>query len=284
MAQTKLLSDSKALNQREPKLDREVCIKIVGYGLPLTVYPSATHSQIDEIFRRINAYGKHLSRQELRLAGVTSSFSQLVRNLASRIRGDVSAHEKLYLGAMKEISITSKELPYGLNVDTIFWVQQGILTREYIRQSRDEELIADMLGYLLLTPKLSSSAEIIDELFGYSPDGTRQQRRDDIELAIKKLGPNTIATQFVEVYDVFRGIVTASGKRFSELMFKDAGQRVPRYFQMVFLGLWELLINEQLMITTRFKLQNSWMDPATTLALVVVAVALALKIAKKMLM
>ena len=189
MAQTKLLSDSKALNQREPKLDREVCIKIVGYGLPLTVYPSATHSQIDEIFRRINAYGKHLYTTTETCGRHQLVFS-VSAELSIRIRGDVSAHEKRYLGAMKEMSIKGKELPYGLNVDTIFWVQQGILTREYIRRSRDEELIADMLGYLLLTPKLSSSAEIIDELFGYSPDGTRQQRRDDIELAIKKLGPN----------------------------------------------------------------------------------------------
>ncbi len=248
MAETKLLLDQAKLFQRGPKLEREVCVKIVGYSLPLTVYPASTHSQIDEIFRRINAYGKHLSRQELRVAGVTSTFSQLVRNLASRVRGDVSAHEKLYLSAMKEISITSKELPYGLNVDNIFWVQNNILTREYIRQSRDEELIADMLGYVLLTPKLSSSAEIIDELFGYSPDGSKQSRRDEIELAVNKIGMNTLVGQYMAVHGAFREIVKASGKRFNELMFKEAGQRVPRYFQSVFLALWELLVNEQLVV------------------------------------
>ena len=240
MAQTKLLADSGKLEQREPKLDREVCIKIVGYGLPLTVYPASNHAQIDEIFRRINAYGRHLSRQELRMAGVTSEFSQLVRSLASRVRGDVSAHDKLYLNEMKEISITSKDLPYGLNVDGIFWVNQGILTREYIRQSRDEELIADILGYVLLSPKLSSSAEIIDEFFGYSPEGGKQARRDEINAAVRKIGPEVITRQFLAVYEVLREVIKASGKKFSELMFKEAGQRVPRYFQSVFLGMWEL--------------------------------------------
>jgi hypothetical protein len=228
MAQTKLLLDQGKLTQRTPKMERETCVKIVGYSLPLTVYPAATHDQIDEIFRRINAYGKHLSRQELRVAGVTSTFALLVRKLASRVRGDVSAHDKLYLDAMKGISITSKELPYGLNVDTIFWVKDKILTREDIRQSRDEELIADMLGYVLLNPKLSSSAEIIDEFFGYSPDGAKQIRREEIEVAVNKVGPELITDQFLAVYDVFRAIVGESGKRFSELMFKDAGQRVPR--------------------------------------------------------
>ena len=248
MAETKLLLDQGKLAQRTPKMDRETCVQIVRYGLPLTVYPDAAHSQIDEIFRRINAYGKHLSRQELRVAGVTSVFAQLVRNLAARVRGDVSAHDKLYLGSMKQISITSKELPYGLNVDTLFWVQNNILTREYIRQSRDEELIADMLGYVLLTPKLSSSAEIIDEFFGYSPDGNKQTRREEMEAAVTKVGIDVIVGQYMAVHESFREIVKASGKRFSELMFKDAGQRVPRYFQSVFLAMWELLVAEQLVI------------------------------------
>jgi hypothetical protein len=249
MAATKLSFDQGKLAQQEPKLEREVCVRIVGYSLPLTVYPAASHTQIDEIFRRINAYGKHLSRQELRVAGVTSSFAQLVRTIAAKVRGDVSAQEKLYLSAMKQISITSKELPYGLNVDNIFWVQQTILRREDIRQSRDEELVADMLGYVLLTPKLSSSAEVIDEFFGYSPDGSKQLRRDEIENAVNKIGQQTIVTQYMAVHEAFREIIKVSGKRFNELIFgKDAGQRVPRYFQSVFLALWELLINEKLVL------------------------------------
>lgn len=248
MAETKLSLDQKKIEQRTPKLEREICVKIVGYSLPLTVYPTAADSQVDEIFRRINSYGKHLSRQELRVAGVTSSFAQLVRSIAVRIRGDVSARDKLFLSAMKQISITSKELPYGLNVDNIFWVTNKILTREYIRQSRDEELIADMLGYVLLSPKLSSSAEVIDEFFGYSPDGSTQPKKDEIEAAVNKIGAQILLSQYMAVHEAFRNIVGASGKKFSELMFKDAGQRVPRYFQSVFLALWELLINEQVVI------------------------------------
>lgn len=249
MAQTKLLLDQGKLTQQEPKLEREVCVRIVGYSLPLTVYPSASHAQIDEIFRRINAYGKHLSRQELRVAGVTSSFAALVRIIAAKVRGDVSAQEKLYLSAMKQISITSKELSYGLNVDGLFWVQQTVLRREDIRQSRDEELIADMLGYVLLTPKLSSSAEVIDEFFGYSSDGAKQPRRDEIETAVNKIGAETIITQYMAVHEAFREIIKASNKKFNELIFgKDAGQRVPRYFQSVFLALWELLVNDQMLI------------------------------------
>jgi hypothetical protein len=149
---------------------------------------------------------------------------------------------------MKQISITSRDLPYGINVDTIFWVTNKILTREQIRQSRDEELVADMLGYALLSPKLSSSAEIIDEFFGFSPDGAKQPRRDDVETAVTKIGPDKILSQYMAVHEALRKIVDASGHKFADLMFKDAGQRVPRYFQSVFLALWELLVDDQLTI------------------------------------
>lgn len=267
MAQTKLLADQGTIAQNTPVLEREICVRIVGYSVPLTVYPSASHAQIDEIFRRINAYGKHLSRQELRVAGVTNSFAQVVRTIAAKVRGDVSAQDKLYLAAMKQISITSKELPYGLDVDNVFWVQQAVFRREDIRQSRDEELIADMLGYILLTPKLSSSADVIDELFGYSPDDSKQPRHDEIESAVNKIGTTEIVKQYMAVHEALREILKASGRKFNELLFgNNAAQRVPRYFQSVFLALWELLVNDQLVIRDYAKAAKSLEGSATHIA------------------
>jgi hypothetical protein len=257
MAETKLLLDTKELKQNHPTIDRDICVRIVRYNLPLTVYPAASHTQIDEIFRRINSYGKHLSRQELRMAGVTTDFSQLVRNLASRVRGDVSAGEKLYLGAMRQISITSRELLYGINVDDIFWVQNKIFTREDIRQSRDEEIIADMLGYILLTPKLSSTAEIIDEFFGYSRGDIQTGRMDDIGTALKKVGADTLAAQYMAVHENIRTIFEAAGKKFSDIVFQDPVQRAPRYYQSIFLALWELLVDDNFVIRDYEKVAKS---------------------------
>lgn len=69
-AETKLLKDTGVIIQKHPTLDRRVCAdKISSYVLPISSYRSAEESTIDEIFRRINANGKHLSRQEIRQAG-----------------------------------------------------------------------------------------------------------------------------------------------------------------------------------------------------------------------
>lgn len=89
--ETKELLDSKAIIQQLPVFDQDECRKIVTYQLPLSVSRNRTMDEVDEIFRRINSYGRHLSRQELRQAGATSAFASLVRKIAARIRGDVAA-------------------------------------------------------------------------------------------------------------------------------------------------------------------------------------------------
>lgn len=76
-ALTKDLLDSHILEQRQPTLNRETCVKIVSYELPYSIYDEHNPDIIDEVFRRINSNGKHLSRQEIRQAGVVNDFSQL---------------------------------------------------------------------------------------------------------------------------------------------------------------------------------------------------------------
>ena len=47
---------------------------------------------------------------------------------------------------MKEISITNTGLDYGINVEELFWVKNNIITKENVRESKDEEIIADLLS------------------------------------------------------------------------------------------------------------------------------------------
>ncbi len=126
MADTKLLKDDKAIEQKEPVIDRLICANIVRYQIPLSVFQEAGTSHIDEVFRRLNSGGRHLSKQELRQAGVLSKFATIVRKLSSNIRGDSSATDILDLNSMKNISITNKNLDYGISIEDIFWIKNNI--------------------------------------------------------------------------------------------------------------------------------------------------------------
>jgi len=245
LVESKDMLDSGKLSQNKPVLEREICKKIANYTLPLSVYSFEGENKIDEIFRRINSNGRHLSRQELRQAGVTGIFAQLVRQLASKIRGDSSHFDKLHLDAMKNISITSKKLSYGIDVDAIFWVTHGIITKENVRDSTDEGIVADLLAYMALPlPKPASGNDALDEFYGFG----EKNRLNDIEDAIKKVGADLLEKQFLYVYEQLRKILQLSSITFNKLLFEKPNSIISRYFQVVFLALYELLVNKNMEI------------------------------------
>jgi hypothetical protein len=241
MAETKLKKDQGELEQKEPVLDRGLCTWIAGYQVPLSIFQDNKAEEIDEVFRRLNSNGRHLSKQELRQAGSLSRFAKAVRILSTRIRGDASATDILLLGSMKNISITNKDLPYGLNVNKIFWVSQNIIPKDYVRNSRDEEIVADLLAWILLGKGMRSSTDVLDDLYGFTDPS---ELNVQVEKQLQKIGDDLVIDNFMIVHERLLEILQASGKNFSDLLFSSKKARVPRYFQTVFLSLYSIIIDD----------------------------------------
>ncbi len=256
MAETKLMLDNGDLIQSEPKMSREKCTNIASYVLPLSIYKMENESQIDEIFRRINSNGKHLSKQEIRQAGATSFFAEIVREISSEIRGDTSLKETLLLNNMNKISITNKELKYGINVDTVFWIDNTIIRREQVRESKDEEIIADILAYTLMRYKPGSSSKLLDEFYEFKSE--KNKKANELEERIKFKGKEQVKEDFYKVFDIVKSILVKSGKKFNQLIFKESTlDKIPRYFQIVYLALYELIINRNKKVESLDKLIKS---------------------------
>jgi hypothetical protein len=90
VATTKDLLDRGVIKQKAPVLQRNLCVSIASYPVPLSIYEFAEKDSVDEVFRRINSGGRQLSRQELRSAGATNAFADCVRVISSKVRGDSS--------------------------------------------------------------------------------------------------------------------------------------------------------------------------------------------------
>lgn len=249
MADTKILKDNKFLPQKEGVLDREICAEIVRYQVPLSVFQDSDDSHIDEVFRRLNSGGRHLSRQELRQAGAISKFASIVRKLASNIRGDSSPSDILNLNSMKKISITNKNLDYGIHVDRIFWVHNNIITKEDLRQSKDEEVIADIVAWVASDKGVRSSSDILDQLYGFGEDDLDSSLFQSVELQIQKLNEDVVISNVQYVFDEIIKIVELSGKTFNKLLFENQQAKIARYFQIVFYAFYQLLINENMEIS-----------------------------------
>lgn len=248
IAGTKYLLDKGILKQNLPKLNRELCKNIASYQLPLSVSIFKEESAIDDIFKRINSNGKHLSSQELRQAGSVNTFGKLVRQLSESIRGDVSHAERLTLNNMKKISINSRDLGYGINMGGVFWRKHNLITNENIRESRDEELVAHLLSALLVEPRPAATSKNLDSFYGDN---------DVIEQTIKKLGEDYIVAMFQSVFEEFRKTFESTRSSFFRVLFNEQTSYLNRSFQVFFLAFYDLLVKEQMKINSYYNLAKS---------------------------
>ena len=240
LVESKSLLDEGILIQKEPILERKICENFSSYILPISIYAFNDENKIDEVFIRINSYGRHLSRQELRAAGTLESFGNLVRLVSSEIRTDVSHSDVLNLRQMKEISITNTGLDYGINVEELFWVKNNIITKENVRESKDEEIIADLLSAIAFPQIPGTSSKILDEYYGLK----NSEKSTELDLALRKIGLDELRTQFLTVHNVIRKIIELSDKNLRELLFNDNPQRIPRYYEVVFLAIHKIIFKE----------------------------------------
>ncbi|NVM79883.1 hypothetical protein FHW83_005725 [Duganella sp. SG902] len=265
MASTKQFLDEGKIRQLLPELNRGLCTSIANYKIPISTYRINKSGEIDEIFRRINSYGRVLSDQEIRQAGVIGPFSDLVRTISTAIRGDVSHDNILLLNSMDSISITNKELEYGINAENILWVRQGILLKEDIRDSQDEEVIADLIAYLVSDEdeKPASSRQARDAFYGRASGQNEDKqakataRRQHMDNLVARHGAATVEKTLTQTFDFFDEVFGADNIFRKNLNNVSAQHGTPRYFQVVLLAFYELLFVEKLKINDITGLRKS---------------------------
>jgi len=155
-------------------------------------------SDITQVFGPINSGGKHLSNQERGQAGVTTSFAEVVCTIAMKLRGD-DTRKTLHLFDMPQVSIDSKQnnQGYGIQAEDTLWCKQGILRISQLRDSEDEDMIADIAAFILLNEPLRRSRERLDSLY--------DEESKDFQLIEKKLasyGSNRLEEEIVKTFSI----------------------------------------------------------------------------------
>lgn len=226
-------------------LGNEETSAFLEYQLPITVYSASTENEINQVFRRINSYGKYLSPQEVRQAGATTKFSTLVRELGSEFRGDVSK-EILPLTEMPEISIESRQmkLGYGIIAEDTFWCKQGILNTSKLRDSEDEQLIADLILSIALEKPFPASKEEFDRYYGKGlPD-----KSIEIETALNRYGVDNVKKDIKVVFSEIKEIAETylDENALKSILNPNAGANpVKEPFYTFFMAMYDLIIKEK---------------------------------------
>lgn len=240
---------NKIIQQKNPTLSPKICRGIANYPLPVSLFPASNDGDVEEVFKRINSTGKHLSPQELRQVGIGTQFATIVRQLSSEIRGDIS-EDILLLKDMSNISLSNYRLPYSIYVNDTFWVKNGIINVPEMRLSRDEEAIAYVLANMILpeSERKTFSYTILNRFYGYSPnplDDTIPLEMTQINNAIDRIGFETVKKQFRIVMSCFDEMLTASGKSFRKITAASGNISdliIP--FQIVFMAIHKLVIKQ----------------------------------------
>ncbi|MFC1758887.1 DUF262 domain-containing protein [Planctomycetota bacterium] len=226
-------------------LDREQCSNFVDYTLAITEFPATDEAAVNDVFGRINAYGRRLSNQERRQAGVVSGFATLVRTLSAEMRGDVS-RETLDLSEMPSISIDPDETyeTYGINADETFWCEQGILRRNQLREAEDEQLVADIVISILRDEPFAFSGANLNEYYD-----TSTEQSVEIERLINRIGPEALKESMLAtlaiILDVFRQ-ADDSPNAMKRVLNPDAGGNpIKGPFYAAFIAFYELCVREE---------------------------------------
>ncbi len=257
LALTKTQRDQGKLKQNLPKMELDQCLDITSYQLPFSISKYDADEDIEEIFRRINSYGKRLSSHELRQAGSSGTFPEIVRKLSENIRTDVSPSNKILLGDMRKISLNNKGIKQGIDLRNVFWFNQYVLTENNIRASRDEELIAHLLIAMILDYEMNISSTALDRAYGLSDD---DYENIDTDSYIKKYGGKSfLIAQFEAIFFEIRKTLENGKKDFRSLLFHKKSKYLNNAFQVIFLAFHQLLVKEGMKIND-YKALNSELD------------------------
>lgn len=216
---------------------------ILDYALALSVMRNATDDEVNDVFDRINTYGHRLSDQERRQSGVQNEFSATVREVACLLRGDTSV-DILPLGDMPSISI---DLPmsnhgYEVKADEVFWVNQGILRSTDLRDSLDEQCIADILACIVRGELIERSKDALDMIYARDTS-TSEQTLNALEVYGSSKAVDEIKFCIGEILKVCN---EGTATKLRSLLFSTTNTNAfPSVFAVLVLAFYEIIIQDE---------------------------------------
>lgn len=230
------------INSDAARISTKQVSTILDYVLALSVMRNATNDEVNDVFDRINTYGHRLSDQERRQSGVQNEFSTIVRQLSCLLRGDTSV-EILPLQSMPSISV---DLPmsnhgYEVKADEVFWVNQGILRSTDLRDSLDEQSIADIVACIVGGQLIERSKDALDDIYAKGSPTS-----DQILSALEVYGPNKVGDEIKFCVDeILKVCATDAPIKLRSLLFATTNTNAfPSVFAVLLLAFHEIIIGE----------------------------------------
>jgi hypothetical protein len=245
--------------ESESYLTQKEVSTILDYSLALSVMRNASEEEVNDVFDRINTYGHRLSDQERRQAGVQNDFSNVVRDIACTLRGDAS-NDILPLRSMPSISIDLPMTKHGYEVkaDEVFWVSQGVLRATDLRDSMDEQCIADIAASVIGGSIIERSKDALDEIYRTGSDDANR-----LQTALEVYGANKFSDEFKFCTDeILKLCSEGKPEKLRDIVFasKKTTNAIPSVFAILLIAFHELIVGEKKKVTNYAALKAATKD------------------------
>ncbi|WP_034993476.1 DUF262 domain-containing protein [Beijerinckia mobilis] len=230
-------------NSQENLISSKEVSVILDYALAFSIMRNASNDEVDDVFDRINSYGHRLSEQERRQSGSQNEFSDMVRSIACKIRGDES-QLLLPLSKMPEISIDLPMTKHGYDVkaEDVFWVEQGILKSTDLRDSMDEQCIADIAASIIGGTVLERAKDVLDKIY-------ERNSEESIQLlsAMAVYGVERFVSEFEYCVSQIELICEHGGDtKLRDIIFEHKNTNAfPAVFSVIFIAFHEIMVGER---------------------------------------
>ncbi len=247
-----------AQNNAQLHLSQKEISTILDYTLSLSVMRNATEEEVNDVFGRINTFGRQLSDQERRQAGIQNDFSSMVRKIACTLRGD-GTDDILLLKSMPSISIDLPKMKHGYDIqaEEVFWVNQGILRSTDLRDSMDEQCIADIAACIIGGDMIERSKDALDKI--YKPEAPESDR---VSNALEVYGSAKFAEEFKYCVDEIIKVCNEDrAEKLRDIIFKRRTTNAfPSVFASLLIAFHELIVKEGKKITDYASVRAAILD------------------------
>ena len=210
------------LKQREPILDFNLCKNFYNVEVPVIITKQGDNRdyKIEQIFERINSSGRTLSAHDIRQAGSINSFADLVRRIATMVRGDYTYSDEVNLCDMPKISLSNTGLNYGVDIESTFWRRHDIIQDFNLRQSRDEEIIATILATILLGKDFKIYPDNLNSLYN-----TESKNAVKVISVIDKVGKEVIEEAIIDIINQIDNIFESVNSNFTKYLYNNSNAK-----------------------------------------------------------
>lgn len=143
---------------------------------------------------------------------------------------------------MPAISIdsTREKIGYGLVAENIFWCKHGVIWKQQLRDSEDEEVILDLVATILNDEPLAKSRVLFNKIYS-----TDSKEHKELNTALSRYGIERLVHEIKVTFSILEEVFGSQNKTILNVVNPASSNPVKESFFAIFMSFFHLIVKEE---------------------------------------